>query len=325
MVLLFATGARHALLPRHPACRRYSRTHKGVKSVCVRAQDVDDLERLEEFFRTDPSFVTSHEDHYDARSSIDQDYFNQDEKPVVEDSAVSGDVEESSVGQSEPEVQASAAVDAKNRVLGHLSQVKAFKDSAVRHVHTAFRLGAIKKPQVQRQAKERSSASWTVSAQSGMEHINARILALKQNMSPASVNALAGALAVSCALAIIRAFRAREATRLAQEEAARQESARRARRRERQRQRFQQVLGSDDGVDASVFTAVQQIGENSYEGARDADDDALESETMTPEIKAAWKQFVKQSKLSEGEFWSPDDIDQGLEEIEIEFDNDATE
>ena len=326
MALRFATnGARHGLLPRHLTFYHSPRSFKDIKSVCVRAQDLNDLERLEDFFSTGPSFLTSrevrsHEDDYDTRSSIDQESVNQDESPVVENSTISGDVEEESVGQSVivPEVQASAHVEAKKRVINHLSEVKAFKDSAVRHVNATFRLGAGKKAQVHREAEENSSAvSWTVTAQSGINQVNARLMALKQSMSPASLNAVVGALVVGCALAIIRAFRAQEAARLAREEAARQESTRRARRGEKQRQRFQQMLGSDDGVDASVFTAVQQIGEI-REG--DAEEDTLEPEMMTPEIKAAWKQFVKQSKLSEGEFWSPDDIDLGLEEIEIEFD-----
>lgn len=92
---------------------------------------------------------------------------------------------------------------------------------------------------------------------------------------------------------------------------------------QRQKKRFQNMLGSfDEGVDTSVFNAVRQIGENAA-GYDDTDVEATEEvedrDTMTKEMKAAWKNFVKDSKLSEGEFWTQDNIDQGLQEIEIEF------
>jgi hypothetical protein len=72
---------------------------------------------------------------------------------------------------------------------------------------------------------------------------------------------------------------------------------------------------------SAVFDAVRKIGSNAAENKAKtvANDD--EEETMTPEMQAAWKKFVKESKLSEGDFWSFEDIDGGFERIEIEFDN----
>lgn len=73
------------------------------------------------------------------------------------------------------------------------------------------------------------------------------------------------------------------------------------------------MLGSGDqeGVDASVFNAVRQIGESQPEDRED--DDSL---AMTPEMEAAWRNFVKDSKLSEGEFWSQDDVFEGFKPLE---------
>ena len=92
------------------------------------------------------------------------------------------------------------------------------------------------------------------------------------------------------------------------------------------------MLGSfDEGVDTSVFNAVKRIGENttiSHDDDRfeyddlETVDDRVEGDTMTKEMQAAWKNFVKDSKLSEGEFWTKDNIDQGLAKIEIQFDPD---
>lgn len=105
-------------------------------------------------------------------------------------------------------------------------------------------------------------------------------------------------------------------------EAKKQQSARR-KKGQRQRRRFQNMLGSlDEGVDTSVFTAVKKIGEtaSAYEDIDyDDEEELVDRETMTKEMKAAWEKFVKASRLSEGEFWTQDDIDQGLDKIEIEF------
>lgn len=106
----------------------------------------------------------------------------------------------------------------------------------------------------------------------------------------------------------------------------------RRRKGQRQRKRFQNMLGSfDEGVDTSVFNAVKRIGENTtishdddgfeYDDLETVDD-RVEGDTMTKEMQAAWKNFVKDSKLSEGEFWTKDNIDQGLAKIEIQFDPD---
>lgn len=85
------------------------------------------------------------------------------------------------------------------------------------------------------------------------------------------------------------------------------------RKKESQRQRFTQMLGSSDqdGVDASVFNAVRQIGEN-----REDDDIDADEQEMTPEMEAAWRNFVKDSKLSEGEFWSQDDVFEGFKQLD---------
>lgn len=107
-------------------------------------------------------------------------------------------------------------------------------------------------------------------------------------------------------------------------DAKKQQSARR-KKGQRQRRRFQNMLGSfDEGVDTSVFTAVKQIGESAsaYEDIDYEDEEeVVDRETMTKEMKAAWENFVKTSRLSEGEFWTQDDIDQGLDKIEIEFEH----
>ncbi|KAI8105448.1 hypothetical protein M9434_000034 [Picochlorum sp. BPE23] len=89
------------------------------------------------------------------------------------------------------------------------------------------------------------------------------------------------------------------------------------RKRESQRQRFTQMLGSGDqeGVDASVFNAVRQIGASQPEDRED-DDNLAEEQAMTPEMEAAWRNFVKDSKLSEGEFWSQDDVFEGFKPLE---------
>jgi hypothetical protein len=89
------------------------------------------------------------------------------------------------------------------------------------------------------------------------------------------------------------------------------------RKRESQRQRFTQMLGSGDqeGVDASVFNAVRQIGASQPEDRED-DDSLAEEQAMTPEMEAAWRNFVKDSKLSEGEFWSQDDVFEGFKPLE---------
>jgi len=95
---------------------------------------------------------------------------------------------------------------------------------------------------------------------------------------------------------------------------------------QRQRKRFKNVLGSfDEGVDTSVFNAVRQIGESAAthdDVDLEDDEDIVDRETMTKEMKVAWNNFVKDSRLSEGEFWTQDNIDQGLDEIEIEFEHD---
>lgn len=70
---------------------------------------------------------------------------------------------------------------------------------------------------------------------------------------------------------------------------------------------------------------MRKIGSNASEKKVNAAADEEEKETMTPEMQAAWKQFVKESKLSEGEFWSFEDVDGGFERIEIEFDNEEDE
>eukprot|EP00890_Picochlorum_soloecismus_P006207 jgi/Picsp_1/6588/NSC_03931-R1_---NA--- len=91
---------------------------------------------------------------------------------------------------------------------------------------------------------------------------------------------------------------------------------------QRQRDRFQQMLGDpEQGID----TSVRKIGSNTAENKANTVAEEDEEETMTPEMEAAWKEFVKESKLSEGEFWSFEDVDGGFERIEIEFENDEDE
>jgi hypothetical protein len=152
-------------------------------------------------------------------------------------------------------------------------------------------------------------------------------------------------------IAFVGAFEERQKRRRASSFEKKQ-MERRKRRGELQRQRFLQMLG-DEGVDSSVFSAVRKKGDKKLEGksVTDKSDDSMDwmddlyrddddrsdagagleddgsnmedSETgMTPEIEKAWKSFVRDSKLQDGEFWSNDDIDEGLEEIEVEFDHD---
>jgi len=101
------------------------------------------------------------------------------------------------------------------------------------------------------------------------------------------------------------------------------ERAVRERRGERQRARFQQMFSGEDGVDASVFSAVRQKGENVVVERDDleGDEDGLGGmESMDEEVKKAYKEFVKNSKLGEGEFWDINDEVEAFEKIEIEFD-----
>lgn len=84
----------------------------------------------------------------------------------------------------------------------------------------------------------------------------------------------------------------------------------------------------DQGVDTSVFNAVRQIGATAaasedYDEEED-EEEIVDRESMTKEMKAAWDNFVKESRLSEGEFWSQDNIDQGLAEIDITFEDDTS-
>lgn len=73
----------------------------------------------------------------------------------------------------------------------------------------------------------------------------------------------------------------------------------------------------------AVFDAVRSKG---GKGQGEFDDDEMDGDSgMTPEIKAAWSDFVKQSRLSEGEFWSQQDVDDGFEKIHIDFDSDDEE
>ena len=111
----------------------------------------------------------------------------------------------------------------------------------------------------------------------------------------------------------------------------------RARRGEKQRERFRQMFAGEDGVDASVFSAVRQIGENAVDGeSGDAaaprssedlpdDDDLYLDSSMDEEIKKAYKDFVKNSKLGEGEFWNIEDEVEAFEKIEIDFDREDDE
>ena len=115
----------------------------------------------------------------------------------------------------------------------------------------------------------------------------------------------------------------------------RKELAIRARRGERQRERFRQLFAGEDGVDASVFSAVRKKGDNAVvkEATDDANaewmsdlsehDDELEDvdAAMDEKIKKAYKDFVKDSKLGEGEFWDINDEVEAFEEIEIDFDD----
>ena len=109
---------------------------------------------------------------------------------------------------------------------------------------------------------------------------------------------------------------------------AKQQSLRR-KKGQRQRKRFESMLDSyDEGVDTSVFNAVRQIGATAaasedYDEEED-EEEIVDRESMTKEMKAAWDNFVKESKLSEGEFWSQDNIDQGLAEIDITFEDDTS-
>ena len=110
----------------------------------------------------------------------------------------------------------------------------------------------------------------------------------------------------------------------------------RARRGEKQRERFRQMFAGEDGVDASVFSAVRQKGENAVVEAADAaasrsteelpeGDDLYPDASMDEEIKKAYKDFVKNSKLGEGEFWNIEDEVEEFAKIEIDFDREDDE
>ena len=110
----------------------------------------------------------------------------------------------------------------------------------------------------------------------------------------------------------------------------------RERRGEKQRERFRQMFAGEDGMDASVFSAVRQKGENAIGEAGDAaasrsteelleDDEVYLDASMDEEIKKAYKDFVKNSKLGEGEFWNIEDEVEEFEKIEIDFDREDDE
>ena len=103
----------------------------------------------------------------------------------------------------------------------------------------------------------------------------------------------------------------------------------REKRGEKQRARFQQMFSGEDGVDASVFSAVRAKGVNAVERGDDEDQEDVENEvdalesmeaSMDDDIKKAYKEFVKNSRLGEGEFWNIDDEVEAFEKIEIDFD-----
>ena len=108
----------------------------------------------------------------------------------------------------------------------------------------------------------------------------------------------------------------------------------RERRGEKQRERFRQMFAGEDGVDASVFSAVRQKGENAVGEAAAAasrsmsglpeelaeEDDLYPDASMDEEIEKAYKDFVKNSKLGEGEFWNIEDEVEEFAKIEIDFD-----
>ena len=108
----------------------------------------------------------------------------------------------------------------------------------------------------------------------------------------------------------------------------------RGRRGEKQRERFRQMFAGEDGVDASVFSAVRQKGENAVGEAAAAasrsmsglpeelaeEDDLYPDASMDEEIEKAYKDFVKNSKLGEGEFWNIEDEVEEFAKIEIDFD-----
>ena len=106
-----------------------------------------------------------------------------------------------------------------------------------------------------------------------------------------------------------------------------------------QRRRMQQALFSSS-ADVSVFNAVAQkkLGDtkhskdleipleirDEFENKDDTNyspSDSLQNPSMwDDETRQEWQAFVRQSKLDQGEFWTDDDVDEGLPQVWIDLD-----
>lgn len=195
-----------------------------------------------------------------------------------------------------------------------------------------------------REAALRALASYEVQLRERLDRFPRVSVSLPPSGSlpvPAAVRGLAldsryrapAAIGVAAVLIVLRLMAVAKNRRVAAvlEE---KQMAIRERRGEKQRERFRQMFAGEDGVDASVFSAVRQKGENAVGEAAAAasrsmsglpeelaeEDNLYPDASMDEEIEKAYKDFVKNSKLGEGEFWNIEDEVEEFAKIEIDFD-----